>query len=217
MSASSTATELKVRFEHHLTRVPQKTDGRPGHAPAPWSLGDLAGRLVELSADGGQAVLSLATEQVTAAQAAGEPVCWITRPDSTFYPPDAHRAGVNLDTLAVVRCPDARAIAQAADKLARSGAFGLIIMDLGDRALLPLPHLSRLAGLAQHHDTCILCLTRKTEKEPSLGSLVSLRGHAASKRTADGGFVCRIESIKDKRRGPGWSREVACDGPAGLH
>ncbi len=99
----------------------------------------------------------------------------MTSSSSFFFPPDAAEGGSDLRSLVVVRVP-ADAVPRAADKLAHSGAFGLIVLDMtacrekwkGEGIL------SRLLGLSQKHDIAVLFLTRKSTSSPSLGSLVSL-------------------------------------------
>jgi len=180
-----------------------------------WSRSELAGRLVELSSWGGGAPLTLAFELVLQAQREEEPVAWITG-SSTFFPPDAARCGVDLDALPVIRVSDAPSAARAADKLLRSGAFGLVILDLGARALIPPALQTRLLGLASKHDAAVLFLTEKPGDAPSLGSLVSLRAQAVRSRTGEDRFSCEARVLKDKRRGPGWSHRELRHGPAGL-
>lgn len=180
-----------------------------------WRLAETAGRLTEISGAGETAVLTLAFELVLEAQQQGEPVAWITPEESSFYPPDAAEGGVDLDALVVVRVPDIRAVARAADRLARSGGFGLIALDLG-AADIPTPLQARLAGLAQKHHTALLCLTEKAGEAPSLGSLVSLRVHAQRAQRSEDRFECALTVLKDKRRGPTWTHAEACRGPAGL-
>ena len=175
----------------------------------------MAGRLVEISGSGATAALTLAFGLTLEAQRQGEPVAWVTPRESVFYPPDAAEGGVDLDALAVVRVPDARAVARAGDRLARSGAFGLIVLDLGP-AEVPMPLQARLAGLAQKHHAALVCLTDKPPKAPSLGSLVSLRVHARRRETSGGRFACELDVFKDKRRGPTWTHAEVCRGPAGL-
>jgi recombination protein RecA len=173
--------------------------------------------LVELSSWGGAAALTLAFELVVEAQHDGEPAAWIAGSlASTFYPPDAARCGVDLDALPVVRARDAQSAARAADKLVRSGAFDLVVIDLVKNASIPAPLESRLLGLASKHETTVLFLTEKQEEAPSLGSLVSLRAQAVRKRTAEDRFSCEARILKDKRRGPGWSHREIRHGPAGL-
>ena len=95
-----------------------------------WSLESLSGRLVEISASGETAALTATCDLVLQAQLKGEPSAWITLLDSSFFPPDAACSGIDLDALPVVRVPDPSAAARAADKLTRSGGFGLIVVDL---------------------------------------------------------------------------------------
>jgi recombination protein RecA len=181
-----------------------------------WRLVDLGGRLVELSGRGATATLTQAFRLVLEAQRRGEPAAWVTDRQSSFYPPDVAEGGVDLDALVVVRVLEAGGRARAADQLARSGAFGLIVIDLGISAVIPPPLQARLLGLAQKHDTAIVALTEKGSDAPSLGSLVSLRGGTRRERKADGVFACTIEVLKDKRHAPGWTHEEVCRGPAGL-
>jgi recombination protein RecA len=182
---------------------------------AGWTLADLAGRLGELSGSGATAVLTLAFALVLEAQHQGEPVAWITTTESSFYPPDAAEGGVDLDALLVVRVLDARGAARAADRLVRSGAFGLVVLDLRS-AEVPTPLQMRLAGLAQKYQTAVLCLTEKGDAAPSLGSLVCLRVHAQRKKLSKDQFSCELTVLKDKRRGPTWKYTEGCRGPAGL-
>ena len=207
---------LLLRMGKHLTwpkpHIPRGREERGVRL----TRAELAGRLSELSGQGNSAVLTLTCGLVLDAQQEGETVAWITPRESCFYPPDAAEAGVDLSALAVVRCPHARAVARAADRLARSGAFGLLVLDLGKDGDIPLPLQSRLAGLARKHDTALLLLTEKPDDAPSVGSLVSLRGRAERRGGPEGQFTCGFLAIKDKRRGPGWAREAAHHGPPGL-
>jgi len=163
-----------------------------------------------------QEALTLAFGLVLEAQRQGEPVAWVTRRESSFYPPDAAEGGVDLDALVVVRVSEARTMARAAERLACSGAFGLIVLDLCADAEIPIPLQARLAGLAEKHDTALVGLTEKTRETPSLGSLVSVRVHARRAPPADGRFVCQLSVLKDKRRGPTWAHEEVGRGPAGV-
>jgi len=186
-----------------------------------WSPAGLAGRLVEVSGSEDSAALTCAFGLVRQAQLTGEPVAWVTVSDESFFPPDVAAGGVDLAALAVVRVPDPRGLARAADQLTRSGGFGLVVLDVGPMRI-PMAALSRLMGLAQKHNTAILFLTDKPEREASLGSLITLRGKACRQRvegshSGDDEFLCALTAIKDKRRSPGWCVEEVCGGPAGLH
>ena len=175
----------------------------------------LAGRLVELSDPGAGAPLTMAVSLVHDAQRRRETVAWVTSRSSAFFPPDVAASGVDLDALAVIRLPDPSCVARAADRLLRSGAFGLVVLDLG-RGDVTMPLQARLLGLAERHDAAVLCLTEKPHGAPSLSSLVSLRVETARRRagresgsdTTTDAFACSVTAVKDKRRPPGWTQEV---------
>ncbi|HEU4615739.1 MAG TPA: recombinase A [Kofleriaceae bacterium] len=195
---------------------------RRGHEvdEATWSLATLRGRLVELSARGASATLTTAMDIVVDAQTQHEPVAWLTAGNGTFYPPDVAECGVDLAALVVVRAPDAMAAARAAERVLRSGAFGLVVIDLGaaQGADLSMQIQGRLVTLAQTHDAAVVCLTEKSEDTASLGSLVSLRAEALRRREprTQGEFSVSVRVLKDKRRGPGWTQTFKRRGPAGL-
>lgn len=186
-------------------------------APAEWRYGTFAGRFCEISGGPNSTALTLVFRLVLDAQKQGEPAAWITSRGSLFYPPDAVDAGVDLASLVVVRAPDGLAAARAAEHLLRSGAFGLVVLDLGPIAYLPLHAQSRLNAQARQHNSAMLCITEKDRRLPSLGSLVSLRAHTARSREQTDRFRCEARIIKDKRRGPGWGHVEVCRGPDGLH
>lgn len=189
--------------------VADATAGLPAGEPA-WTRAELTGRLCELSAGADGALLSAAMSVVLDAQLAGDPVAWVTATAATFHPPDVAACGVDLAALIVVRARDTRTAGRAADVLLRSGAFGLVVLDLGTSAAMPAPLQGRLVQLAQKHDTAVLCLTEKPADEASLGSLVSLRGEVRRRPDADGvGHVFAVRALKDKRRGPGWRIDAA--------
>ncbi|MHC4954327.1 MAG: recombinase A [Planctomycetota bacterium] len=181
-----------------------------------WSPTALAGRLVELSGSEDSAALTCAFGLVRQAQLTGEPVAWIGVSDESFFPPDVAAGGVDLDALAVVRVPDPKGLARAADQLVRSGGFGLIVLDVGAMRIA-MAALSRLLGLAQKHNTAIVFVTDKHERDPSLGSLITLRGQTSRKHSGNDEYLCALTAVKDKRRAPGWRYEEVCGGPHGLH
>jgi len=183
---------------------------------AAWGLAALRGRLVELSARGATATLTAAIEIVAEAQAQAEPVVWLTLGNASFYPPDVAESGIDLTALVVVRASDATALARAAERCLRSGAFGLAVIDLGSTGDLSTQIQGRLVTLAQTHDAAIVCLTDKTEDTASLGSLVSLRAEALRGRSDGSQFEVGVRVLKDKRRGPGFTKTMKRNGPAGL-
>jgi recombination protein RecA len=158
----------------------------------------------------------LALRLVWEAQTLGEPGAWVTTRERCFYPPDAEANGVDLDALAVVRVPEVHEIGKAADYLVRSGAFGVVVLDLGSAERLPERQLTRLLGLARRHGTAIVCLTTKGEATPSLGGLVSVRGNVRLARLAPGEYACELVAVKDKRRPPGWRHKEVWGAPPGL-
>ncbi len=182
---------------------------------AQWSLTEIAGRFVEISGSGATASLIFAFGLVLEAQRRGELVGWSIPGESFFYPPDVAQGGVDLDALVVVRVPDVPAVSRSGEKLLRSGAFGLVVLDIG-AAEIPTPLQARLSGLARQHHTALICLTEKKNRELSLSSLVSLRVHAERVRSVGGQFTCVLKALKDKRRGPTWAHVEVCRGPAGL-
>ena len=193
----------------------QHKDFVPSVLSTPWTLDEVAGRLVEISSSTAAAALTLTFTLILEAQQRGEPVGWVTLADSFFYPPDAARGGADLAALVVVRLTHAASIARAGEKLLRSGSFGVVVLDLG-AADVPMPLQTRLTGLAHRHHTALICLTEKDSGAFSLGSLVSLRAHAEKKRIEDNRFACALRVLKDKRRGPTWHYEELYTGPAGL-
>ena len=201
--------------------------GRDVRRAAPrWTLDELSGRFVELSGEGAAAWLTLSFSLVVDAQRRGEPVAWITDRKTTFFPPDASANGVDLAALPVIFTADAPAAARSAERLARSGAFGLLVLDLvgvhekgrpgqPGQPNIPAALQSRLAGLAGRHETTIVCLTEKPAGSPSLGAMVSLRGDA-QREAREHLFACRVDVTRDKRRAGRWTDIEVCHGPAGL-
>lgn len=200
-----------------LLRAEEVTPSSPSPRSSTWTLPAVAGRLVEISRSPAGTPLTLAFQLLIDAQRRGEPVAWIGRRDTSFFPPDAFDAGADLSALPVVWAKDVVMVAKAADLLVRSGAFGLVLVDLGVEPALPAHASSRLAGLAKQHGTAVVCLTEKDARQPSLGPLVSLRVHADRRVFGDGRYRCEAQAIKDKRGKPGWTIAEVCRGPDGLH
>jgi recombination protein RecA len=189
--------------------------------PIPWSLESAAGRLVEIAGAQDSAALTLAAHLVLDAQRAREQAAWILPADASFFAPDLTESGIDLDALVVVRALDAAAGARAADKLLRSGSFGVVIVDIGPQSRIPTPLLARLASLAQRHHAALVFLTQHAAADPagrasSLGSLISLRVRARRQRMTADRYRCWIEVLKDKRRGPTWGYEEVCRGAPGM-
>ncbi len=190
-----------------------------------WSLDTLAGRLVEILSVAEPARLTAAFKVVRDAQRQSDSTVWITTTNSSFFPPDAAEGGVDLDSMPVIRLPLVDDIPRAADTLIRSGAFGLVVMDLigevGREARIGRGAPARLMGLAQKHDTAVILLTGDPRDSGRLGPLVSLRAEA-SRGNKPSSFrggrmgVIEIHIIKDKLQAAGWRHTEPCCGPAGL-
>ena len=238
------AVNLNISELSPLVRLGAADAAVPAPTERPdWTRAELSGRLCELSTMGASSTLTAAFHLVLDAQLDGEPVAWITTTRHTFFPPDVSAGGVDLEALIIVRAPGAPAAGRAADRLLRSGAFGLIVLDLGSSvnpgnpnhpgnphsphsphgphashkgAVLPIPLQGRLVQLARAHETAVLCLTEKHPDQPSLGSLVSLRGQPRRRRLGPDRFACGVTIIKDKRHGPGWQCNEVYRGPDGL-
>lgn len=202
---------LRDLAEQGVFRAPQARG-----APAGWGRDELAGRLSELSGRGATGTLTLGLLAVLDAQRQGENVAWISA-TCPFYPPDAEAMGIDLDALPVIRAGDAGRAGRAADALLRSGAFGLVVLDLGAAGrALPMPLQARLTQLARKHGSALVCITEKPASLESISSLVSLRAEVARRHLGDDRFVCELRALKDKQRGPGWTHTEVCHGPPGL-
>jgi recombination protein RecA len=195
-----------------LRRLGETLEPVPAGRPA-WSRAELAGRLCELSAGQDGALLSTAVGLVVDAQRDGEPV----HGSAPRGRSSARCGGLRCGRRRWLSCWQALLAGRAAVGLLRWGGFGLVVLDLGTSAAMPTPLQGRLVQLALKHDAAVVCLTDKQPGESSLGSLVSLRGQAVRRRSRDGRrFTCEITTLKDKRRGPGWTWREVRHGPEGL-
>ena len=130
--------------------------------------------------------------------------------------------GVDLAALVVVRVRDAIASARVAERLLRSGAFGLVVIDLcapsGSFRELATAIQGRLVTLAQTHDAAIVCITDKTAGDgiARLAGVAARRGAALARSRPGGTVSITVRALKDKRRGPGWAHSVRRRAPSGL-
>lgn len=201
-------------FEDFSTAEELNSASHPSPLLTPrWHHAELVGRLVEIS---GSSALTAAMGAVLSAQQQGEPVAWVSAGGPLFYPPDVAEGGVDLDALILVRVQGAEAAARAGGKLMRSGAFGLVVLDLGAQHQVPMALQARLTKLAQKHAAVVLALTEKTDRLASLSSLVSLRCAARREWIAADRYRCRVQVLKDKRRGPAWSSDEELRAPSGV-
>lgn len=195
---------------------PPSEPGRPL-----WSLVE-PGRLVELSAPahGPGARFSTAAMLVRRAQQEGETTVWVQPTGGSLYPPDLHAAHIDLDALVVVHVPRELGVVglgKATELLLRSGAFGMVVVDLGPTE----PRAStawqgRLLGLARQHEIRVVLITTKPTHADSLGPLVGLRVEPRRERVGDGEFVVRHHVLKNKSGGPVTPAIDRFIGPPGL-
>lgn len=197
------------------------------------------GRLVELSAPahGAGARTSTAVALLRRAQREGETVAWIQPAGGLLYPPDLHDGGIDLDALVVAHVPaseGAAGLGKAAEVLLRSGAFGMIVVELGADASEARPARGeraeasaqlgatrtawqgRLLGLARQHEARVLLLTDKPSHADSLGPLVGLRIEPRRTRRADGTFHVEHHVLKNKSGAPVSPRAELFLGTPGL-
>ena len=162
--------------------------------------------------------MTVALDLVSQAQRAGDPVAWLGGKNSLFYPPDAARWRLDWSALALLRLETAEDLLKSADKLLRSGAFGLVVLDLVGLTTAKLVDglLGRLLHLAEAHESAVLFLTQRDETTPSISSLISLRAHLRWRDLKGDQLQVELQIIKDKRRGPGRRFQEVYDGPMGL-
>ena len=159
-------------------------------------------RLVELSGKHACARTTTAVSCVIEAQSRGELVAWVQPKDGALFPPDLHAAGVDLESFIAIHVPlhgGPFALIRAAEWIARSGAFGLTVIDLTEAAP---PGASanwqgRLQGLLRQHDGRVLLLTSNAYEEPSSGPLVGLRVEPRRGPLHDEKFELHSEVLKD--------------------
>ena len=106
---------------------------------------------------------------------------------------------------------------RATERLLRSGAFGLVVIDLADGYVLHPVGQGRLLRLAKQHGAQVLILRPQRADGVYGGSLVTVRAESRRERIAPGRFRCTITNIKDKREGPGWTTSEEFDGPPGVY
>jgi len=180
-----------------------------------WQFDNLVGILAEISEEAPSGAVSFVTEIIAEAQSQNEPVAWVAAADSIFFPPDCLRRGVDLCAVAVIRIRGETDALTAAEWLVRSGAFGLVVVDLEGRGNVNDAALGRIQKLAERGQSAVLFLTRKRREEPSLGSRISLRGCIA--RPVAGSLHIDIHTVKDKRSNSSSRQSRHYDGPPGMY
>jgi recombination protein RecA len=161
------------------------------------------GKLVELSSERAGACLSAAVSAVRLAQSEGEPTAWIQPAGGSLYPPDLSDCGVDLAALPVIHVPGGAGeygLLKAAELLLRSGAFGLVVLDLRDSRLRrDAAWQGRLLALAREHCSRVVLLSAPAGAHHSLGPLVSVRIEPRRLRVGPGIFVVEHHLLKNKQ------------------
>jgi recombination protein RecA len=180
----------------------------------PWGVLSLAGMLVEVVYTPSPAVMSTAAALVREAQEQHFPCAWVTTEDHAFFPLDMMSRGIDLNQLLMVRVPDTTAVAWSAEQLARSGGFGLLVVDFsaGSSSVGQSRFAARITPLARRYGTVVVCLTRGE----TLGSLVSVRVETWRARIAESTFENSVRAVKDRRYGPGVMHGETVRGPDGV-
>lgn len=158
-------------------------------------------RLIELGGDARSARTTAAVSLVIHAQRAGEPIVWIQPENGPLYPPDLAACGVDLSALVVVQVParaGAHGLARAAELLLRSGAFGLVVIDLSAGAPRGDAWQGRLAAMARQHGSRVVLLNESSDRSASLGPMIAMKIHATRERRAPGKFSIAYRVLKDK-------------------
>jgi recombination protein RecA len=180
-----------------------------------------AGRLIELSGKGGSARSSIAVSLLGEVQALGESCAWIQMKGGGLYAPDLATAGIDLDALVVIQVPQhagAHALLRSAELLLRSGAFGMVVIDLeAERPSgSPAAWQGRLLGLARQHESRVLFLSRSGAEQTSLGPLIGLRIEARRNKIGKGRFAIESLLLKNKSGAPFEFSPLSVRGPWGL-
>lgn len=181
-----------------------------------WGLDTVAGRFVEISGGAATGALTTCAGLIAEVQQRGMAAAWINGESPGFFPPDFAAFGVDLAALPIIKAGEKVKVCHVADTLVRTGAFSLVVLNLGTKAMLSFAVQTRLVGLAKKHHTAILLLTRTNRYYEQRGSLVSLRAETEKRRTAHDCFLCEVRVSKDKQRVPGWNHAEMCRGTLGL-
>ncbi|MEM7448649.1 MAG: hypothetical protein AAF355_10440 [Myxococcota bacterium] len=155
------------------------------------------GYIVELSSNQAQGLNSVAVSCILHMQRIGETTVWVQSTQGSLYPPDLARAGVDLDALPTVHVPPLK-LSRAAEIVLRSGAFGLVVLDLREHQPAGIAWQSRLAQMARKNASRLILLTSTDRQQPSAGPMVSLRfkPHWRRTGTAEVELVCEV--LKNK-------------------
>jgi len=187
-----------------MIQAVQSARALPGFADPRTLTEQLEGKLVELSGGRDSARLTLAAALIRRAQLEGETAVWIQPSVAPGpYLPDLFEAGVDAGALPFVRLPpgaEREAPFRAAEMLVRSGAFGLVVLDVrSGPARIPSAVQGRLLAAAREHRSRVVFLTEKNAGTESAGSLVGIRVEPRRIRVGRGTFVIETNVLKNKQ------------------
>ena len=189
-------------------------------APSSFDLAGLAGMVTEFSGWNQSACISLATPLIRECQAADKLCAWIvpegTEGASLFFPPDFRDAGIDCAELPIIWSEDAMDSFGIAEKLLRSGGFGMLVLDLSRNSRLRGQSLGRIHAVAQRSGSLVLCFTRKPRGRASLDPLVFFHLHVAVEKKGADTWEVFAHVLKDKRAVTGRSLRWVYEAPLGL-
>ena len=180
-----------------------------------WGYDNLIGILSEISEQAPSGALSFLADVLYEAQSRRETVAWVAGMESVFYPPDLSERGIDLSALTVIRTGVQMESLTAAEWLIRSGAIGLVVVDVEGQWNINDAALGRIQKVAERNLCAVVFLTRKGAQDPSLGSRISLRGCIT--RSGAAPFVITINTIKDKRSNSRFRQSRQYYGPSGMY
>lgn len=180
------------------------------------------GRLVEISGDRASGRTTIAVSVVKQFQRGGCLTAWVQPQPGALYPPDLHAGGVDLRALVCVHVPrggkrPSTDLLRAGELLLRSGAFGLVVVDLSTDPPPPQTRWqARLAGVAREHGARLVLLTCKPGTEASAGPMIGLRVETQRRRLDDTAFELRPRVLRAKAGLDAEPAPEACRAPCGL-
>lgn len=216
------AEELRLRRPAQSpTRLPELDALLGGGLPS--------GRIVELSGQGGAAATAIAVRLLANATTEGWPAALVDRPFA-FDPRSAAEAGVDLGRLLWCRPGSLDEAARAVDAILGSGAFPLVVLDLGEprekprsrKDNLPLAESAwvRLARRAEAARATLVVLAEGRHRPAAMAaaSLQAVRQRARFAGTGPGrtfeGLEVTVGLVRNKLGLPPGQARVQLGAPA---
>ena len=189
-------------------------------APRRFNLPGLSGMVVEFSGWNQSACISLSIPLIQECQLAGKICAWIVpcsvERASLFFPPDFAESGINCSEIPILWCKNAMDGFGIAEKLLRSGGFGMLVLDLTESRRIRSNTMGRIHNMAQRFGSLVLCLTRKPQGEPSLDPMIFVHVHVEARKKNTDVYEVMATIQKDKAQAPGKTMSWVYDAPPGL-